>query len=615
MASTSPKTTTAILQRLRFFMRNSEVVKQPLQAYIVPSGDAHQSEYIAPCDCRRQYVSGFTGSAGTAIVTEQCAALWTDGRYHLQAEEQLDSNWTLMKEGVAATPTQADWLSKSLPEGARIGVDPFLLSVDVWRPLSEKLKQSGRELVPINQNLIDLVWDDRPASPSNHIDIQPLQFAGKTWQDKIHEVRGKMNDKDASVLVVTALDELAWLFNMRGSDIEYNPVFFAYALIGMDRVSIYVDEAKVTPEIHAHLTSDEHIKVTLHAYADLCDDLCRLEPHVSGRVWIPDQSSHGLARLVPERRRISDPSPIALMKALKNAAEIAGMQNAHVKDAVALCELFAWLEKEVPKGGMTELKASAKAEQFRSQQADFVSLSFGTISSSGPNGAIIHYQPTEASNRPVTMQELYLLDSGAQYRDGTTDVTRTMHFGEPSQLEMECYTRVLKGHIALDSLIFPSGTKGHVIDCNARKALWDVGLDYMHGTGHGVGAFLNVHEAPISKHNSSPDGIGTRGDMTITIEPGYYEDGLFGCRIENVCLVVIAETAHRFHGKDFLTYEPITLVPIQTKLIDRTIFTQQEMAWLNRYHARCREVVAPVLKQQGRTEALQWLLRETEHIE
>ncbi|KAK3598180.1 hypothetical protein CHS0354_034092 [Potamilus streckersoni] len=612
------KSTTEILARLRNLMRRTSA--GPIHAYIVPSGDAHQSEYIAPCDSRRSFITGFTGSAGTAVITMNEAALWTDGRYFLQAEQQIDTNWKLMKDGSVTTPSQGEWLSQVLEEGNCVGVDPYLMSVETWKPLSKLLKSNGLSLVPVMENLIDKVWDDRPFPPRNSLLVLTEAYTGKTWKTKIKEVREKLAEKKAGAQILTALDEIAWLFNLRGSDIEYNPVFFAYAVITMQDIYLFLDEGRLDNRVKKHLelnrsSIENGINITTKPYEDVKAFVGNLADEIKGKIWVSDKSSYGLVQNVPKTKRLMQPSPVSLMKAVKNSVEIEGMKRAHVKDAVTLCEFFSWLEKEVPKNSVTEVSAAEKLERIKQGQEDYVSLSFSTISSVGSNGAIIHYRPTPETDRHLNINEIYLCDSGAQYRDGTTDVTRTVHFGTPTAHEQECFTRVLKGHISLSTVIFPNGLKGHMLDSLARTSLWETGLDYLHGTGHGVGAFLNVHEGPCGiAQRISLQEVPLQEGMIVTDEPGYYEDGKFGVRIENCVLVIKAETKFNFKDKGFLTFEPITLVPIQTKMINPSLLTQKEIDWVNDYHAKCRDIVGAELKLQDKQEALEWLLRETETI-
>ncbi|XP_020843647.1 xaa-Pro aminopeptidase 1 isoform X2 [Phascolarctos cinereus] len=617
-----PKVTSELLRQLRQAMKNTEYVTEPIQAYIIPSGDAHQSEYIAPCDCRRAFVSGFDGSAGTAIITEQHAAMWTDGRYFLQAAKQMDNNWTLMKMGLKDTPTQEDWLVSVLPEGSRVGVDPLIIPSDQWKKMAKVLRGAGHHLVPVKENLVDKIWTDRPQRPCKPLLTLGLDYTGVAWKDKVADLRVKMAERKVVWFVVTALDEIAWLFNLRGSDVEHNPVFFSYAIIGTDTIRLFIDGDRTkAPDVKEHLLFNsslaDEFKVQVVPYKSILTELKAICTGLStkDKVWISDKASYAVSEAIPKEHRCCMPyTPICISKAVKNSTESEGMRRAHIKDAVALCELFNWLEKEVPKGTVTEISAADKAEEFRRQQADFVDLSFPTISSTGPNGAIIHYSPVPETNRTLSLNEVYLIDSGAQYKDGTTDVTRTMHFGTPSAYEKECFTYVLKGHIAVSAAIFPTGTKGHLLDSFARSALWDSGLDYLHGTGHGVGSFLNVHEGPcgISYKTFSDEPL--EAGMIVTDEPGYYEDGSFGIRIENVVLVVSTKTKYNFNNRGSLTFDPLTLVPIQTKMIDVDLLTQKECDWLNDYHKTCREVIGKELQKQGRQEALEWLIRETNPI-
>lgn len=588
-----------------------------IHAYIVPSGDMHQSEYIAPCHQRRQFISGFTGSAGTAIVTEKKALLWTDGRYHSQASQEMDANWILMKEGFSKTPTREDWLSKELLAGSKVGVDPYLLSLDEWRRISKKLEVFGCSLVRIDRNLVDAVWTEfgKPDPPASRLMALDLRFSGKTWLAKIDEVRAALNEKGAHAVVVAALDEIAWLFNLRGSDIDYNPVFFAYAIISVNDVQLFLDRSRLTKDIKEHLGVQDETNSLLQILPYECieENLKKLAKD-GNKIWISSRNSAALASLVPVENLLSDISPVCALKAVKNSTEIEGMKQAHIRDAAALCQYFTWLEKEIHKGYLNEFTAATKLEKLRQEQDNFVSLSFETISGSGPNSAIIHYRSSSANARTLSPDEMYLCDSGAQYFDGTTDVTRTLHFGTPSQHEKECFTRVLKGNIQLASATFPQGTRGHVLDVLARKPLWDCGLNYLHGTGHGVGAFLNVHEGPhgISPKVSEDEPL--KPAMFVTDEPGYYEDGNFGIRIENVLLVKEVALKYNFKATGYLGFEHITLVPIQAKLLVPEMLTSDEISWLNDYHSLCKEKVGKVLQHQNRMDALQWLLRECQPL-
>uniref|UniRef100_A0A3Q2X9V8 X-prolyl aminopeptidase (aminopeptidase P) 1, soluble n=1 Tax=Hippocampus comes TaxID=109280 RepID=A0A3Q2X9V8_HIPCM len=594
----SPKITGELLRQLRQVMKNCKYVSEPLQAYIIPSGDAHQSEYIAPCDCRREFICGFNGSAGTAIVTEQYAAMWTDGRYFLQATQQMDNNWTLMKMGLKETPSQEDWLISVLPENSKVGVDPWIIAADQWKAMSKALTSAGHSLIAVQENLIDVVWVDRPQRPSTQLRTLGSDYTGMSWQDKITALRAKMTERKMSWFIATALDEIACNY------------------------ILFVDIKRLAdPALREHLQLDTPSKPELHiqtfpyesVFAEL-QAICTALGH-KDKVWICDKASCALTQVIPQAHRSTIPyTPLCLAKAVKNTTEIQGMKTAHIKDAVALCDLFAWLEKEIPKGTVTEISAADKAEELRSQQKHFVGLSFPTISSVGPNAAIIHYRPLPETNRTLTVNEVYLIDSGAQYIDGTTDVTRTVHFGTPSAYEKECFTYVLKGHIAVSAAVFPNGTKGHLLDSFARAALWESGLDYLHGTGHGVGCFLNVHEGPCGISYKTFADEPLEAGMIVSDEPGYYEDGAFGIRLENVVLVVPAKPKYNYRNRGSLTFEPLTLVPIQVKMMNTELLTQKERDWVNEYHRTCREVVGAELERQGRKEALEWLIRETQPI-
>lgn len=611
------KKTGHLLAKLRELMKAKQFVGEPLHAYIVPSGDAHQSEYIAECDGRRSFISGFTGSFGVAIITNNAAAMWTDGRYYLQASSQMDENWTLMKHGMPDTPSQEDWLIKSLPERSSVGVDPFLFSIESWKQFSTTLKTAGHNLVPVAANLVDQVWgDERPAPPADEVFVQTIKYSGCSWPDKIKLMQKKMKDKSADYLVLTALDEVAWLYNLRGSDVEYNPVFFSYAVVSHESAHLFIDDAKLTSASKAHLAQNG-LTVHIHPYDDIQTFLSDLyaEGKKTGKTWMSGKSSYAVVKCIPPERRLLQLTPACHSKAVKNTVEIEGMRNAHIRDAVALCEYFCWLEKEVPKGCLTEISAADKLEALRREQTDFVSLSFTTISSVGSNGAIIHYSPKPETDRPLNTTEVYLCDSGGQYRDGTTDVTRSVHFGTPTPHEKECFTRVLKGVIGLASAVFPSGTKGVLLDSFARQHLWQVGLDYVHGTGHGVGSFLNVHEGPQSiSFRPGPSDTPITAGIFLSDEPGYYEDGAFGVRIENIVLTVPADTKHHFKDQTFLTFDTVTLAPIQLKMIDPSLLIESEISWLNDYHTKCREVIGKELERQGRHEALKWLIKETQML-
>ncbi|GJQ83847.1 hypothetical protein Trydic_g5704 [Trypoxylus dichotomus] len=613
---TQAKPTTSLLKQLRELMQNPRYVGSPLNAYIVPSNDAHNSEYLADCDKRRAFLSGFTGSAGTAIVTHDHACMWTDGRYYLQASQEMDLNWTLMKEGIPGTPTQGDWLSKTLPSGSKVGVDPNLLMYNKWMPLKSELETAGHKLVPIEQNLIDIIWEDKPSVPCNPVKPLGLEFTGKSIYEKFEKIQEQMVNKKASVLVLTALDEIAYFLNLRGCDIQYNPVFFSYVLITKTGYVLFIDPQKYTPEIEQHLSKETgKVNFEIRNYNEIIPSIRAMIEKPEGFAWLSEDSAYALTNLVPSKHLLTELTPIALMKAVKNPVEIKGMKNAHVKDGIALCSYFSWLEKNIDKEVITEVSGSDKLTEFRSLQGDFMGPSFTTISSVGPHAAIIHYQPDKTTDVRITRDSVYLCDSGGQYRDGTTDVTRTFHFGTPSDFEKECYTRVLKGQIQFATMVFPSKIKGNCLDSFARQHLWKVGLDYGHGTGHGIGAYLNVHEGPMGvSWRYIADDPGLESGMFLSNEPGYYEDGKFGFRIEDIVVIVPAETPHNFNNRGFLTFETVTLAPIQTKMICIEMLTEDEIRHLNSYHQKCRDVLGPILDGQGLSEVKEWLWKETEPI-
>ncbi|ETN65044.1 xaa-pro aminopeptidase [Anopheles darlingi] len=609
------KPTGEVLTALRQLMANLPNNLGAIGAYIIPSTDAHQSEYLAARDERRAFVSGFDGSAGTAVVTESEALLWTDGRYYQQAAKQLDSNWTLMKEGLPSTPSIDAWLAKILQPGSRVGVDANLITTAAWNPLQTSLKTAGCSLLAVEPNLIDLLWQKQPAIPHNPLLALSTSFAGCTVAEKLISVRSKLAEKRASVLVVSALDEIAWLLNLRGTDIDYNPVFFAYVIVTPEQLHLFIDPVQIVPPVLEHFGANG-VEVQVHAYDEVHTLLKQLAEASSQLVWISSGSSYALTALIPEEKRFHDITPIQLMKAVKNETEAQGMRDCHRRDGVALCQYFAWLERTLATGGtVDEISGATQLEHFRSVQQHYQGLSFTTISASGPNGSIIHYHPLPETNRPITDRELYLCDSGAQYLDGTTDVTRTMHFGTPTAEEIRAFTYVLKGQIALGTAIFPRKVKGQFLDTIARKALWDIGLDYGHGTGHGIGHFLNVHEGPMGIGiRLMPNDPGLEENMFLSNEPGYYKDGQFGIRIEDIVQVITANVGTNFDGRGALAFSTITMCPIQTRLIDVTLLTPAERQHINSYHERVRDQLLPLLREANDAETIAWLQRETEPI-
>ena len=643
-SATLPASSTSVVDLLR-----AEMSRAGLSGYICPSEDAHQSEYVRDVDKRRHFLSGFDGSAGTAVITMEEACMWTDGRYYLQAERQMPSQWSLMKTGEKTTPSVSAWLGKTVP-GMKVGFDPRMSSIMTVEGWKRDLDRFDVKLVEDkdNKNLVDSVWGEhKPAPPCEPVKPLDLRFSGEESASKLAQLRSEMKNKGVQIAVVSALDEVAWLLNLRGSDIDYNPVFMSFLLVGSGGEATLCAEPS---QLSSRDTKEclELAGVNVKPYGSVSEALQQIlknyeiSAHDSGipasravpksendnapgkkvRVWLdPSTCNWDIFRKVQHLGMLpvrDSPLSVQLSKSLKNKTELDGMRNCHIRDGAALCSHFAWLENQLSSGkevcdSLDEVTVSDHLEARRKREEHFVGLSFETISSSGPNGAIIHYAPRRGACRAVTADELYLCDSGAQYLDGTTDVTRTMHFGTPTAHQRRCYTRVLQGHIALASARFPAGTMGHKLDILARMPLFSDGLDYGHGTGHGVGAYGCVHEGPqgIGMRPRCYD-KGLQEGMTMTIEPGYYEDGNFGIRIENVHIVVKKETLHQHGGHAFLGFENITWVPIQTKLVDTELLSPDELQWLNMYNLRCREILVPQLQSEPETVA--WVMRETEPL-
>eukprot|EP00252_Welwitschia_mirabilis_P023369 TRINITY_DN6584_c0_g1_i1.p1 TRINITY_DN6584_c0_g1~~TRINITY_DN6584_c0_g1_i1.p1 ORF type:complete len:717 (-),score=142.42 TRINITY_DN6584_c0_g1_i1:201-2351(-) len=618
-----------------------------IDAYIVPSQDPHQSEFIAEYFMRRAFISGFTGSAGTAVITKDKAALWTDGRYFLQAENQLGPGWMLMRAGNTGVPTISEWLTDVLSPGSSVGIDPFLLSSEATEELKQTLSRKSHKLVYLYDcNLVDEIWkDNRPRLPNAPARVHDIKFAGLDVPTKLDSLKRNLREAGATAIVISMLDEVAWLLNMRGHDVPHSPVTYAYLVIDLDSTSLLIEESKITPDVMAHL-SNSNVKVK--PYGTLLSEIARLAEN-GARLWLDaatinaaivnafeigcNDYSEKLAKREKKIRKglnkmatkesfsrvdaegplvIYKTSPIAIAKGIKNEAELEGTRNAHLRDAVALTEFWSWLEGKivVEKGFLTEVEVANMLYEFRAKQDGFLDTSFETICGSGPNGAIIHYNAKPDTCGIVDDKNLFLLDSGGQYVDGTTDITRTVHFGEPTARQKECFTRVLKGHIALDQVIFPENTPGFVLDILARSSLWKVGLDYRHGTGHGVGAALNVHEGPQSISYRYDNRTGLQKGMIVSNEPGYYEDGFFGIRTENLLAIQEVETANRFAGIQYLGFEKLTLFPIQSKLIDLSLMSIEEVEWLNKYHSEVWEKVSPFVEGYAR----EWLWRSTQPV-
>ncbi|KAG5190477.1 peptidase [Tribonema minus] len=599
------------LNKLRELMAASGV-----DAFIVPSDDPHLSEYSATCFNRREFITGFKGSAGTAVITQTKALLWTDGRYFLQAEKELGPDWTLMRAGQPGTPTIQAWLAGNVAEGGRVGVDPLVHSATFASELSAELGKAGVSLSPLSPqdpNPVDQVWGEaRPPLPDGPLRVHPLKYAGESVEAKLEKVRAELARAKAAALVVCALDEVAYLLNVRGCDVAHCPVAIAYALVTRDAATLFIDAAKLPDDVRAHLTA---AGVAVRAYADAVPAVAALAEG-GARVWVdPARVNSAAWGAVPAAQRVTEATPLSMAKALKNEAELAGMRAAHVRDGAALSEFLCWLEGEV-RGGrrVSEVEVDeVLSTRFRAARPLFLDLSFPTIAGAGANGAVIHYRAEPGACGAVDDTVMFLLDSGAQYEDGTTDVTRTMHFGAPTAAQRRAYTLVLKGHIGIDTCVFPEGTPGCAIDAFARRALWAAGLDYAHGTGHGVGASLNVHEGPHSISPRPGNATPLKPGMIVSNEPGYYLAGEFGIRIENLLEIAPAGMRNDALARDFYAFRPLTLVPIQKALIDAALMTPEELDWLDAYHARVWEEVALHVSEDGG--ARDWLRRATEPIQ
>ncbi|XP_075217070.1 xaa-Pro aminopeptidase 1-like isoform X2 [Lycorma delicatula] len=612
------------LTMLRNEMRKQNVLQAPIiDAYLIPSEDEHQSEYVAERDMRLKFISGFTGSAGTAIVTATKAALWTDGRYHAQADNELSCDWLLMGRGINSKDI-TDWLKDEIRVGGRIGADPALIANSRWEKLTKKLAEHSIYLLPVKNNLIDLIWTENRANYSKHVAYTwPVNYAGKEWNAKVTEVRNAIKDMDCDAIVITALDEIAWLLNIRGRDIPYNPVLRSYVILTKDQIRLYVNQSKLNDGVRKQLHTEGCFNaycVRVHDYNAIWDDL-RTLPQIWKRVLLPSATefSPGVSRAVfiaiPVDKRKLAVSPIVAMKAKKNVVEREGMQNAHIRDAVAFCEFMSMLEEDIKNGGgdWSEMTVARKLDEERTGQNLTRGISFSSIVGFGPHGALAHYIPTKVTNIPIDKSSLLVIDSGGQYYDGSTDVTRTFHFGTPTKEEKEHYTRVLMGHIDLASFVFPKDFPMNAVDILARSPLWQVGLEYNHGTGHGIGIFLNIHEAPISLSWRRIDGQLFKEGYFFTDEPGYYKEGHYGIRLENV-LEVVRKEAKTDSMREYLMFKPITLIPFDWNLIDLEMLSPSQKKWLNDYNKRIRMSVGKELKRQRKRKGYDWMISKTEPI-
>ncbi|KAI8148444.1 Creatinase/aminopeptidase [Fennellomyces sp. T-0311] len=598
------------LNGLRQLMATSP---EQIDAFVIPSEDAHQSEYTAECDNRRAWISGFTGSAGCAVVSQDTAAMFTDGRYFLQASKELGDDWTLMKQGMPGVPTWKEYLAKNLPKGSRIGIDPSLITAGDAFALKSELQSAGSDLVAVQKNLVDRVRRDRPERPTHPIKEHALKYAGKSREEKLRDLRDGFTQRGYDGTVVSALDEIAWLLNLRGSDIHCCPIFFAYCVVTRDDAVLYV--ANADERLPSHVLSDLNAHIKIKPYEQIIDDL---KDQTDKRFVVdPAITNLSIVEALGGQKNVGlEESSIALAKARKNDAELKGIRESHKRDGAAVSKHFAWLSHQLcDKKRLYEAEAAEHLEEMRRQHESYVGLSFDTVAATGSNGAIIHYQPSPTDSAVIDPYQIYLCDSGAHYLDGTTDITRTFLFdGKPTEFQKRVFTRVMQSHIALDKAVFPTGTTGSQLDPIARQPLWQDGLDFRHGTGHGVGAYLNVHEGP--------HGIGSRAaytkvpleqGMVVTNEPGYYQDGEFGIRIENVLVVKKPEhVPYRFGDRDYLGFEHVTFVPLGKRLLDPALLSESDRAWINSYHQECRKVLEPQLLGDSRT--LKWVEEETEPL-
>lgn len=587
------------LARLRELMK-----REHLSAFIFPSTDAQQSEYVADHWRGREWISGFNGSAGTAVVTMKSAALWTDSRYFLAAEEQLEgTEYQLMRLKIEGTPTIAEWLGKELQDvqSPEVGLDGMVNSYNYVKDLSYSLRKLGGITLRTNLDPLEQIWENRPSLPANPVEIQSLEYAGETLVSKVARIRKSLRELHADGMLVSALDDIAWTLNLRGTDVHCNPVFVSYLLIESDKVSLFVDDNKLSPEVKQYLQDNQ---VSLYNYNKV--EKC-LESYSEYNILLDgDETSYYLWKTVKCQEIVAAASPIPAMKAVKNKAEIEGYRSAMLKDGVAMVKFLKWLKPAVAAGGQTEISIDEKLTSLRAEQKLFRDISFDTIAGYAQHGAIVHYEATPETDVVLKPEGLILIDSGAQYQDGTTDITRTIALGAVSEEMKHIYTLVLKAHIQLELVKFPDGASGTQLDAVGRECMWREGYNFLHGTGHGVGSYLCVHEGP---HQIRMEWMPTplRAGMTLTDEPGLYLAGKFGVRIENT--VLISDYMSTEFGK-FLQIEPLTLCPIDTTPIDVDMLLPEEIDWLNAYHHSVYEKLSPFLDEEEKI----WLENATKPI-
>jgi len=592
-ASADPSMAAPRVARLRDLMAT-----QKIDALLVPRADEHQGEYVPPAAERLRWLTGFSGSAGLAVVTRTEAALFVDGRYTIQAAQECDA--TIFAFPGLARAKLAEWLAAHLGKGAVVGFDPWLHTAGEIRRLEEQIAAKGLKLKPLARNLVDRAWGkDRPAPPRNPVVLQPVRKAGRAAEKKIADVQQRLAADGQDVVVLTLPDSIAWLFNIRGSDIAHNPVVLSFAIVPASGTpELFVDGAKLTKEVRRELETIARI-----AKPETLPKRIAALKAAGKRVRLdPETAAFALARGLGPRSLRAGADPCIALKAVKNAAEIAGARRAHRRDGAAMVRFLAWLDGAAAGSRLDEITVVKKLEEFRAATRQLKDISFDTISGSGPHGAIVHYRVSEATNRILGRGELFLIDSGAQYEDGTTDITRTVAIGPPSAEMRDRATLVLKGHIAIATARFPKGTRGVDLDPFARRALWQHGLDYDHGTGHGVGSYLSVHEGPQSLSRAGM--VPLEPGMVCSNEPGYYKAGAYGIRIESLVLVTEPDVPPGGE-RPMLGFETLTLVPIDRRLIVKDLLTRDERDWLNAYHARVHDLIGPEIA--GEDAVVRWL--------
>ena len=580
-----------------------ELIRRNLSGFLIPRADSQQNEYVPPSEERLAWLTGFTGSAGLALVQLDRATLFVDGRYTLQAAQQIDASaWKV--ESLTDPPPEA-WVAANLKAGDRIGFDPWLHTTAAIERLAAPCAKAGAELVPVDGNPVDAVWTERPSPPHGQVTVHDQSFAGESEAAKLAKIHSEISELKADALVVSDPHAVAWTFNIRGADVAHTPLPLSYALIPKDgRPTVFIDGRKLSNSVRDHLERSG----TVAPPEQLTSDLAAFAATGAAIALDAATAADALSRLITAAggKPVRGSDPLALLKAVKNPTEIAGTHSAHARDGAALARFLFWLDREAPTGNLTEIDTVEALETFRRETGALKDVSFPTIAGSGPNGAIVHYRVTRKTNRRINPGELLLIDSGAQYQDGTTDVTRTIAVGTPTAEMRDRFTRVLRGHLAIARAVFPDGATGAQIDSIARQFLWQAGLDFEHGTGHGVGSYLSVHEGParISKLGTTP----LKRGMILSNEPGYYKTGAFGIRIENLELVVPAEIAGA--EKPMNAFEALTFAPIDRRLIDIGLMTSDEIKWLDAYHARVRATVSGALDDATR----RWLEAATEPL-